>query len=305
MKIYIACFFLLIVFISSCNEVERTQLSEFQEMINNGEIPEHLQGLENLKIWSPDSKPSFSLRFIEHGYFGSSTEVHVTVSGNGAIGVDNEGRVFIADRESFSVHAFQSDGGYITSIGRRGRGPGEFLSMGNLKIDSKNIYVYDSLQLRIIIFSLESLSHTQSVDLNPQNWRHIEELRTKGPTDYYPVNGGNFLIKFANSILEIESSKGENNSFSYYLVNQRGEIISDLILNQEGRPHEFISFQNNRFSVTLPYMGEPLIELSHEGSIFSANSHLFFIKKYSPGGDYSEAFFLSLRKNHFAQRGFN
>lgn len=67
---------------------------------------------------------------------------------------DSEGRIFLPDQRALQIHVFDSQGDYVTSIGREGSGPGEFLSLLKIYIDqSDKIIAFDVRQARNIIFT--------------------------------------------------------------------------------------------------------------------------------------------------------
>jgi hypothetical protein len=49
--------------------------------------------------------------------------------------VDIEGNIYVLDRANYRVQKFDKDGNYILTMGRKGQGPGEFETLGNLLID--------------------------------------------------------------------------------------------------------------------------------------------------------------------------
>ncbi len=75
-------------------------------------------------------------------------------SGPKALVTDSKGRVYIADWRSKIIKIFNQKGRYVTSVGRSGRGPGEFLSIEDLAIDDENnLYVLDRILRRVTVFT--------------------------------------------------------------------------------------------------------------------------------------------------------
>ncbi len=67
---------------------------------------------------------------------------------------DSEGRIFLPDQRALQIHVFDSQGEYLTSIGREGSGPGEFLSLLKIYINqSDQLIAFDVRQARNIIFA--------------------------------------------------------------------------------------------------------------------------------------------------------
>lgn len=61
----------------------------------------------------------------------------------GGVAVDQEGNIYVADSGNQRVVKFNPEGKFVKSFGRKGQGPGEFISPGQLAIFGNEIYVYD------------------------------------------------------------------------------------------------------------------------------------------------------------------
>ena len=70
--------------------------------------------------------------------------------------VDEQERIYVLDSKEKHIKVFDSDGVYVTTVGRKGQGPGELAGPRNLCITNQNqIMVPDVTNLRITFFSLE------------------------------------------------------------------------------------------------------------------------------------------------------
>jgi hypothetical protein len=69
------------------------------------------------------------------------------------IEVDIEGNIYVLDRANYRVQKFDKDGNYILTMGRKGQGPGEFETLGNLLIDRAGGVCVNDRQM-IHIFNL-------------------------------------------------------------------------------------------------------------------------------------------------------
>lgn len=54
------------------------------------------------------------------------------------IAVSSEGDIFVADEDRMGIMVFDENGNFKRSIGRRGRGPGEFLTLGEIYLNKKS-----------------------------------------------------------------------------------------------------------------------------------------------------------------------
>jgi len=65
--------------------------------------------------------------------------------------------IYIGDALNYEVHVYKSNGEYKFSLGRQGRGPGEFRSISGTRIGPKDsLYVYDLRERRLTVFSTNS-----------------------------------------------------------------------------------------------------------------------------------------------------
>jgi hypothetical protein len=72
------------------------------------------------------------------------------------VATDQQGRIFVADRQTLNIKVFDEEGDHITTIGRPGRGPGEFRYIDVVgTIGPSEIVAVDFLQRRATVFSSE------------------------------------------------------------------------------------------------------------------------------------------------------
>lgn len=96
--------------------------------------------------------------------------------------VDNEGNVYIVDTQKRTIQKFSPDGVFLTKIGRRGKGPGEYtLFPGRLVTDRfNNLYMKD-VRSKIIKYDLNGnflCNHilSQFEEIKYLNIKHFEVL---------------------------------------------------------------------------------------------------------------------------------
>jgi hypothetical protein len=68
----------------------------------------------------------------------------------GGIAVDSLGNLFVVDSGNQRVQKFDKDGNYLQTIGRKGQGPGEFMSPYDIFLDEQgNIYVSEGMKMHV------------------------------------------------------------------------------------------------------------------------------------------------------------
>lgn len=72
------------------------------------------------------------------------------------VAIDNKECIFVSDFRSVHIRVFDKSGNYITTIGRKGQGPGEFGQITNIQITPENeLLVHDRYTRRLSFFSLD------------------------------------------------------------------------------------------------------------------------------------------------------
>jgi hypothetical protein len=72
------------------------------------------------------------------------------------VAVDSRGRYYVSDDERPAVNVFDSLGGHVAEIGRRGEGPGEFSAISAIAVGPHDsLYVYDPALGRMSVFTPE------------------------------------------------------------------------------------------------------------------------------------------------------
>lgn len=216
----------------------------------------------------------------------------------GSVTVDETGRVFITDLDQHTIHVFESDGRYVTRLGGEGRGPGEFLSGPTLEEVSKRLYAFDHMQLRVSVFSPDSLTVSYTLNLNPKNMDRIEELTgfSSFPWIFFR-NDDTFLACFSQP-LYINPGKPEYNLedekyLKCYLMDAKGRITDGKILEVRDTRYLTATVKKGDFSIGVfrHFATRPLLTLSEEDQIYSAWSEDFLIKMYDSKGKYLRAWY--------------
>jgi len=69
----------------------------------------------------------------------------------GGIAVDSQGNLFVVDIGNQRIQKYDRDGNYLQTIGRKGQGPGEFMSPYDIVLDEKGyIYVSEGMKMHVI-----------------------------------------------------------------------------------------------------------------------------------------------------------
>lgn len=260
--------------------------------IKKQQLPKSLQNLKNLTAYLKNTKPARSITFKEIATYGSSEKLLIGNAGD--IAVDDSGRVFIAGLQNMVINVFRPNGQFITQIGRKGKGPFEFTYINKLQISNKRLYVFDSPQYKLSIFTLDNLIGNKTVFLG-RNRANFQELNKAYPTisKLYIRNNGTYISEFiSNSTHNISKWQNIDMIGMLYLLNENGMITSKLF--------NFITEIRTVLEMFLypvkPFFGDALIVLSDDNHIYLAGGDKLLIKVYSPDGIYRRAFYYPQEK---------
>jgi len=246
------------------------------------DIPEHLIGIENLTTFPSAETARNDIQFNRTQVFEESEEL--TIGRISGIAIDDSERVYISESTQghAAIHVFDTDGSYLTSFGGYGEGPGEFRSIINPQIKGEYLYALDSRQLKINVYSLRSFSFENSIQLDPGNWSHIEELRGVFPSDFIVLDSNRILAGFLKS-------EATQDLLYHYMINSSGEIISEKILEQVSTEH-FVRADNRGIFLS-PFSGNGLMVISDKENLYTIWTDEILFKKYNLNGEYQRSFY--------------
>lgn len=147
------------------------------------------------------------------------------------LSIGPDGNFWILDSKSIKIHKFRPDGTFISSIGDRGLGPGEYLIPMDIYIGSEFIYVVDSGARKINVLNMDG---TFKYFFKIQDGRSVQESKTGDIVIAAPL----ITNPDSSTCIQIYSNKGElKRSFiPIARTAARHKFISDLVsfsLDQE------------------------------------------------------------------------
>jgi WD40 repeat protein len=132
--------------------------------------------------------------------------------------------IYIADTELHEIKKFSSNGDFITKMGRKGQGPGEFEEITAIcSDDSSNVFAFDRNQMRITVFSGEG-QYKKTIRLNISTWFDAKRLIVSNNQILVFGTLGNDLELFHR----FDNSGKKINSFGKYefIQNEKYEKMS-------------------------------------------------------------------------------
>ena len=245
-------------------------------------VPEHLTEIQNLTIYDSEEKAKYEIELRQIQVFEEPNDLMFGQIFDFA--VDESHRVYISEfaQNHAAIHAFESDGSYITSIGGYGDGPGEFRSIISPQAYSNYLYTFDGSQQKINVYSLNNFSVERSIQPDRQSWSHIEELNGASLYDFTVLDSEKLLVTF------LKSEERKDLLFRY-LMNQSGEIISDTVVQQVYAEH-FVHPDTGSITYS-PFSSNGLLAISNDGYLYTVWTEEIFFKKHTMDGQYISSFY--------------
>ncbi len=233
-------------------------LSQISNWKGTVEIKNNIPHIKNPKegIWDKDHSKIISKERVL--YLGSlDTEDEFIFSWVNDILTDSNGNIYACDTKEKRVQVYNKKGKYLYSIGRAGKGPGEFSRPKKLDIDSSgNLIVRDDLNFRISSFN--------------SNGQFISSIQYQG------FAGSSLEVNHNGNILLDVINAGQRKSPIVTVYNRYGKIINTygnpiLILEKDTRGKPYYShsgFQMTQDSVLYVFFSYPYrIEIYSDGDL--------------------------------------
>jgi len=153
--------------------------------------------------------------------------------------IDHLGRVYIADLIRNTIYIYNPDGSFLQSVGRDGRGPGEFKGIAQMQITESELHVFDSSQSKISIYELNTFEHVTDISLsrdviqneNPPWLSDTRERRLNyRVTHFYIRSDGTYLLVFSDAAVGTTTNLDSRTyEFSIFNPEEKKFIEHDLL----------------------------------------------------------------------------
>ena len=256
-------------------------------------IPTEIRQLENLTVI--DNEPEYTISIADSQDYGEMYIPSVPPAPVRAFGpknfVDRDGNVFRYDQNDVVIKKYSSDGELLGSIGRNGRGPGEFVRVASMQVVDDQLMVYDADLMRVSFFDTESRELIKSFQLEYESW-NIEYAKYLFPRTLTKIGDEGYLVS-------VMTEKKENLRYSaYYLMNENSQIISDKVVETQNiATHSGRTKMGHNAGISLPFSQKGEIAVSRLSKVYHINTEEFLIKKYDIEGEIERAFYMPFKKD--------
>lgn len=184
----------------------------------------------------------------------------VSFGGGLRVAVDSRGRIYVGDWMNRTIQVFGSDGEPRSTVGRSGRGPGEFTGVHQIVAGrGDSLYVFDANQLRLSVYApgeTPELSYTVRLATAPELGRPYGFFVPRQAAD-------DFLFAYRHVA---------SGTVRMHRVNAAGEVAEEPIL--VGEAHSSVQRVGKagggvRVTKTSPLFGrEPLLGLTPDDRLY-------------------------------------
>jgi hypothetical protein len=197
-----------------------------------------------------------------------------------AIDVDGQGNIYVADPRKGAVTVLSADGKPLRTIGRKGKGPGEFDYLRNVQLlPGDSVLAFDHGLFRTTVFAPGSdqvayvVNHVEQL-LTPPNW--VERVPGK------PV----LLATYRDAVVAGANGSGDTEQRQgLRLLDARGRLIRDSILVTPASNEMLIARQGGNVAVTNNPFGRPSrVRMGPDGRIYYGRGDSLAIGIYSTEG---------------------
>ncbi|MCK4978806.1 MAG: 6-bladed beta-propeller, partial [Candidatus Delongbacteria bacterium] len=109
-----------------------------------------IKTVAGVKVFANDKIPSIEkieMNFVEKFTINGDVEDELQsfVIQQPTFDIDKEGNIYVVDIKSSSLKKFDKDGNFVTQLGRKGNGPGEFFMPMSVITANDTIYGFDAM----------------------------------------------------------------------------------------------------------------------------------------------------------------
>jgi len=291
------CVFVAILFAV----IATTACSLEHEPATESELPEPIQNIENVTIIAPiEGEVPDTVKLIQEAVFESGNDF--IMSGNiSNFAVDDAGRVFVVSSipGHLGIYVFDSDGSYLSTIGRYGQGPGEFEAIGAIDVLDDELILFDPRLQKFVVYSLNDFEKTEEKIINLTEATRLNQMPAiaKG-TDLELLNNGGMVLEVGMSSLNEES---DGTQIFYFKLDRDGTINPERLMEVDRHKRYFLPKREGwAIPITKPFNRSSVVSITRSGGFFTAWTEDFLIKEHDKNGDYIQSLYYPFAKSDFS-----
>lgn len=206
--------------------------------------------------------------------------------------VDENGMIYSVDDQLQQIHLFSPEGEYLESLGREGRGPGEFTRIDpGIRIQSNTLYVKDRGVQRIHLFDLDSRELAGEFNIPDET---IGDTPMGTLRDMFPMDDGTMLVSFINPYFQAPQEDEEPKMITISRLNRTGEFMEqNLVQIPSLFPSEqrlaLLSSGTINVMTGLTFYPNTRMAVDPGSNLYMGNSDSLIIRRYDKNGNVTGA----------------
>lgn len=229
----------------------------------------------------------FDIKLKKEVIFESNEEVFLD-GYLGDIAVDDKDRVYITATKpgKIGIYVFAPDGSFITEFGQEGRGPGEFESIGSIRIQGNELYVFGPRLQKYGVFSLVGYHLIRDQIIRRDSISKSDSLaKILKVNELLVTDTGEIIAKMSNRSMVKEN---EITKIFYQKLSENGNILPERILELKRFQAHFSERRIVPF--VMPFARNSLVSMTGNGTFYAAWSEDFLINVYNLKGQHVRSF---------------
>lgn len=216
-------------------------------------IVEILGDVMELPVWRLSSEPTATLDGESEPYFSNIGETEWL----------SDGRIVVEDNMQDALYLFGADGTYVTELGDKGDGPGQFQNMTEMTVlPGDSIYVYDRTHDRLSVVHPDA-GFVRSV-------QYGAGLGDRPPLDVFAIDLNRFVVQVSG--YEREENGAPPRIVEYetqlFLTDGSGELIRGPVTFPGGFSVDF-----DRGNVGAPYSSRAIVAVAPGRLVHGSGIH--------------------------------
>lgn len=198
--------------------------------------------------------------------------------------VDQNGYMYFGDQSLAKIHIISPEGRYAGSIGRRGRGPGDFNHLMGISIYKDTLYVLENEPDR---FSAFRLNNRHLIRMRPFPNVMVKKHRLGAPKLIYPMVSGTYEMVFPNYTMARFGIPYRHVTFSIFSHNL--EPIDTVVLTFPPSKYFHYTDPKNGGKAIFGNFGKgltpkTLVAFDAKGNLYEASSDSLYIRVFNSSG---------------------
>jgi len=136
--------FVILMLLLSCTKKQNSKLNHQKKVVN---------GIDNNPLYTVFKLDTVLTTFIDGGEDSLGNDDKNLIKSISDVVIDSKDNVYILEGSESKVHKYSENGEYLTTFGRKGNGPGEFVHSYSILLKNDTIYIPNNRSGKLMAFN--------------------------------------------------------------------------------------------------------------------------------------------------------